>query len=131
MNQPLVGQTVGQVAERFKHILNIDERDINPLVNGRSVHGGYILKSRDSLEFLKPASRKGAEEMSKLKGRKLSDEVKEKMRVAQKAAQNRPEVKAKKSASLKIAMNKQEVKDKISAKKKKVVVEAPVETPAA
>jgi len=129
MNQPLVGQTVGSVAEKFKHILNINARDINPLVNGRSVSESYVLKSKDNLEFLKPASKKGQEggpKVSALKGRKLSQEAKDKMSAAQKIAQNKPEVKAKKSASLKIAMNKPEVKAKISAKKKKVA-----ETPAA
>jgi len=134
MNQPLVGQSVGAVAEKFKYILNINARDINPLVNGRSVSESYVLKSRDNLEFLKPASKKGQEtippkKVSALKGRKLSDEAKKKMSDAQKIAQNKPEVTAKKSASLKLAMNKPEVKAKISAKKlgkKKAVVEAPV-----
>jgi hypothetical protein len=126
LNQPLVGETVGSVAEKFKHILNINARDINPLINGKSVNESYVLKARDNLEFLKPASVKGGEggtvepkvKVSPLKGKKLSDEAKKKMSEAQKLAQNRPEVKAKKSASLKIAMSKPEVKAKISATRK-------------
>jgi hypothetical protein len=124
LNQPLVGETVGSVAEKFKHILNINARDINPLINGRSVNGSYVLKAKDNLEFLKPASTKGGEgdtmepKVSPLKGRKLSDEAKKKMSEAQKIAQNKPEVKAKKSASLKLAMSKPEVKAKISATRK-------------
>jgi molybdopterin converting factor small subunit len=58
-NQPLVGKNVGQAAEIYKHILNVDPLDINALVNGKAVESDYVLRSGDNLEFLKPASRKG------------------------------------------------------------------------
>jgi len=58
-NQPLVGKNVGQAAEIYKHILNVDPLEINALVNGRAVESDYVLRSGDNLEFLKPASRKG------------------------------------------------------------------------
>jgi|GEM_PF-1179045 len=57
-NFPVVGRTVGQVADFLREVLNVDKLSTG-LVNGQEVSSNYVLKSGDSLEFLKPAGRKG------------------------------------------------------------------------
>jgi len=57
-NFPVVGKTVGTVAEFLREILNVD-RMSQGVVNGKQVEDSYCLKEGDSLEFLKPAGRKG------------------------------------------------------------------------
>ncbi len=55
---PVIGKTVGAVAEFLREVLNVD-RLAEGLVNGEKVKSSYILTSDDTLEFLKPAGRKG------------------------------------------------------------------------
>ncbi len=57
-NFPVVGKTVGSVAEFLREVLNVD-RMSQGVVNGKQVEDSYRLKEGDSLEFLKPAGRKG------------------------------------------------------------------------
>jgi hypothetical protein len=57
-NFPVAGRTVGQVGEFLREVLNVDKLSTG-LVNGKDVSPDYVLKSGDSLEFLKPAGRKG------------------------------------------------------------------------
>ena len=55
---PVIGKSVGDVRAYLGDILNI-ESTATPVVNGGPVSGDYVLKSGDSLEFLKSAGRKG------------------------------------------------------------------------
>ncbi len=55
---PVVGKTVGQVADFLREILNVD-RMAQGVVNGKAVEDTYVLKEGDSLEFIKPAGKKG------------------------------------------------------------------------
>lgn len=55
---PVVGKTIGAVAEFLREVLNVD-RLADGLVNGKKVEGNYVLQSGDNLEFLKPSGRKG------------------------------------------------------------------------
>lgn len=55
---PVVGKQVAEVAEFLREVLNVDKMSTG-LVNGKEVAGDYVLKDGDSLEFLKPAGRKG------------------------------------------------------------------------
>ena len=55
---PVQGKTVREVGEFLREVLNVDRLSTG-LVNGKEVDAGYILKSGDRLEFLKPAGRKG------------------------------------------------------------------------
>jgi len=55
---PVMGKTVREVGEFLREVLNVDRLSTG-LVNGKEVDAGYILKSGDRLEFLKPAGRKG------------------------------------------------------------------------
>lgn len=55
---PVVGKTVGAVAEFLREVLNVD-RMAEPLVNGEKVDREYVLQTDDNLEFLKPAGKKG------------------------------------------------------------------------
>lgn len=55
---PVVGRTVREVSEFLKEILNVDSLS-SGLVNGREVSSDYVLKSKDTLEFIKPSGRKG------------------------------------------------------------------------
>jgi len=55
---PVVGRTVREVSEFLKEILNVDSLSAG-LVNGREVSSDYVLKSKDTLEFIKPSGRKG------------------------------------------------------------------------
>jgi molybdopterin converting factor small subunit len=57
-NFPVVGKTVGSVAEFLREVLNVD-RMSQGVVNGKQVEDSYRLKEGDNLEFLKPAGRKG------------------------------------------------------------------------
>ena len=57
-NFPVVGKTVGQVADFLKEVLNIDEDAIS-IVNGNEVDEDYVLQRGETLEFLKKAGRKG------------------------------------------------------------------------
>ncbi len=57
-NFPVVGKTVGAVAEFLREVLNVD-RMSRGVVNGKEVEDSYCLKEGDNLEFLKPAGRKG------------------------------------------------------------------------
>lgn len=55
---PVQGKTVREVGEFLREVLNVDRLSTG-LVNGKEVDAGYVLKSGDRLEFLKPAGRKG------------------------------------------------------------------------
>jgi len=55
---PVEGKSVSEVGEFLREVLNVDKLSTG-LVNGKEVPGGYTLKSGDSLEFMKPAGRKG------------------------------------------------------------------------
>lgn len=55
---PVVGRKVEEVSEILREILNVD-RMAEGVVNGRVVDGSYVLTANDTLEFLKPAGRKG------------------------------------------------------------------------
>lgn len=57
-NYPVVGKSVSYVKEIYREILNI-EVESSPLVNGKQVKPTYILKSGDTLEFVKKAGTKG------------------------------------------------------------------------
>jgi len=57
-NFPVTGKSVGAVKEFLREVLNIDKM-ADGLVNGERVDGTHILSEGDSLEFLKPAGRKG------------------------------------------------------------------------
>lgn len=57
-NFHVVGKSVGAVSEFLREVLNIDKLSIG-VVNGEKVEDTYILKSSDSLEFLKTGGRKG------------------------------------------------------------------------
>jgi hypothetical protein len=55
---PVQGKTVREVGEFLREVLNVDRLSTG-LVNGKEVDAGYVLKSGDRLEFLKPSGRKG------------------------------------------------------------------------
>jgi hypothetical protein len=55
---PVVGKTVSEVSEFLREVLNV-ERMSTGLVNGVEVPGSYNLRDGDTLEFLKPAGKKG------------------------------------------------------------------------
>jgi len=55
---PVIGKTVGAVAEFLREVLNVD-RLAEGMVNGDKVSDSYVLKEGDNLEFLKPAGQKG------------------------------------------------------------------------
>jgi len=55
---PVEGKSVGEVGEFLREVLNVDKLSTG-LVNGKEVLGDYVLKSGDSLEFMKPSGRKG------------------------------------------------------------------------
>jgi NifB/MoaA-like Fe-S oxidoreductase len=54
----VVGRTVGEVQDFLREALNIDS-SATPLINSRPVGRDYVLRASDTLEFLKPAGRKG------------------------------------------------------------------------
>jgi hypothetical protein len=55
---PVVGKTVAEVGEFLREVLNVDKLSTG-LVNGKEVPGDHELRVGDSLEFMKPAGRKG------------------------------------------------------------------------
>jgi len=55
---PVEGKSVAEVGEFLREVLNVDKLSTG-LVNGKQVSGDYRLKSGDSLEYMKPAGRKG------------------------------------------------------------------------
>jgi hypothetical protein len=55
---PVVGRNVNEVGDFLREVLNVDRLSTG-LVNGREVDGDYILREGDTLEFLKPAGKKG------------------------------------------------------------------------
>jgi hypothetical protein len=55
---PVEGKTVAEVGEFLREVLNVDKLSTG-LVNGKEVDGDYELAAGDSLEFMKPAGRKG------------------------------------------------------------------------
>jgi hypothetical protein len=55
---PVVGRTVKEVGEFLREVLNVDRLSTG-LVNGNEVDGDYVLTQNDTLEFLKPAGKKG------------------------------------------------------------------------
>ncbi len=55
---PVVGKTVGAVSEFLREVLNVDTM-AQGIVNGKTAESGYVLKSGDNLEFIKPAGQKG------------------------------------------------------------------------
>ena len=57
-NFSVVGRSIAQVSALLKEALNIDTM-ASGVVNGKSVDESYILKTGDTLEFLKAAGRKG------------------------------------------------------------------------
>jgi hypothetical protein len=57
-NYPVVGKTVGYVKATYREILNI-EIDSKAVTNGNEVSDSYILKSGDTLEFVRQAGVKG------------------------------------------------------------------------
>lgn len=54
----VTGYRVSEVANLLKDVLNIPDLS-NALVNGDKVSSDYVLKKYDTLEFLKPAGKKG------------------------------------------------------------------------
>jgi len=55
---PVTGRNVGEVKGFLKEALNIPSFP-DAVVNGKKVEDDYILTEKDTLEFLKPAGRKG------------------------------------------------------------------------
>jgi len=55
---PVLGRSVAEVGEFLREVLNVDKLSTG-LVNGKEVAGNYQLKAGDTLEFLKPAGKKG------------------------------------------------------------------------
>lgn len=55
---PVIDRTVKEVGDFLREVLNVDKLSTG-LVNGQEVSADYKLKPGDSLEFLKPAGKKG------------------------------------------------------------------------
>jgi len=55
---PVAGRSVAEVGEFLREVLNVDKLSTG-MVNGKEASGDYKLKAGDTLEFLKPAGRKG------------------------------------------------------------------------
>lgn len=55
---PVTGRSVAEVGDFLREVLNVDKLSTG-LVNGKEVAGDYKLKAGDTLEFLKPAGKKG------------------------------------------------------------------------
>ena len=55
---PVAGRTVKEVGEFLREVLNVDKLSTG-LVNGKDSNADYVLKPGDTLEFLKPAGKKG------------------------------------------------------------------------
>lgn len=57
-NYPVVGRSVGFVKATYKEILNINP-EAEGIVNGVKVADSYVMKSGDTLEFVRKAGTKG------------------------------------------------------------------------
>lgn len=57
-NYPVVGRSVGFVKSTYKEILNINP-EAEGIVNGTKVEDSYVMKSGDTLEFVRKAGTKG------------------------------------------------------------------------
>ena len=55
---PVAGRSVAEVGDFLREVLNVDKLSTG-LVNGKEVDGSYKLKAGDTLEYLKPAGKKG------------------------------------------------------------------------
>jgi len=55
---PVCGKSVGAVANFLREVLNVDKL-AEGLVNGEKVSEDYVLREGDTLEYIKPAGRKG------------------------------------------------------------------------
>ena len=55
---PVAGRAVAEVGEFLREVLNVDKLSTG-LVNGKEVSSDYKLQVGDTLEFLKPAGKKG------------------------------------------------------------------------
>ena len=55
---PVSGRKVSEVGDFLREILNVEKLSTG-LVNGKEIDGNYVLKTGDTLEFLKPAGKKG------------------------------------------------------------------------
>lgn len=55
---PVAGRSVKEVGEFLREVLNVDRLSTG-LINGKEVGADYILQPGDTLEFLKPAGKKG------------------------------------------------------------------------
>ena len=55
---PVAGRTVKEVGEFLREVLNVDRLSTG-LVNSKETGPDYVLKPGDTLEFLKPAGKKG------------------------------------------------------------------------
>jgi hypothetical protein len=55
---PVAGRSISEVGDFLREVLNVDKLSTG-LVNGTEVGGDYTLKPGDTLEFLKPAGKKG------------------------------------------------------------------------
>jgi len=57
-NFPVAGRSVKEVGDFLREVLNVDRLSTG-LVNGKEVGAEYVLKPGDTLEYLKPAGKKG------------------------------------------------------------------------
>lgn len=57
-NFPVAGRSVKEVGEFLREVLNVDRLSTG-LVNGVDVDADYVIKPGDTLEYLKPAGKKG------------------------------------------------------------------------
>ena len=57
-NFPVAGRSVKEVGEFLREVLNVDRLSTG-LVNGVDVDASYVIKPGDTLEYLKPAGKKG------------------------------------------------------------------------
>ena len=57
-NFPVSGRSVKEVGDFLREVLNVDRLSTG-LVNGKEVGAEYVLKPGDTLEYLKPAGKKG------------------------------------------------------------------------
>ncbi len=57
-NFPVAGRSVKEVGDFLREVLNVDRLSTG-LVNGKEVGAEYVLNPGDTLEYLKPAGKKG------------------------------------------------------------------------
>ena len=57
-NFPVAGRSVKEVGDFLREVLNVDKLSTG-LVNGKEVGAEYVLAPGDTLEYLKPAGKKG------------------------------------------------------------------------